>query len=52
MLDFDMSPYGAYIWSAWGVTAVVLIALCVRAGLSARYWKSELKKLEAQRSAK
>lgn len=49
MLDLDMSPYGAYVWTCWGVTAVVLVALIVRAIFTARHWKRELAKLEAAR---
>lgn len=49
MFDFDMSPYGAYVWTSWGITAVVLKALCVRAFVSARKWKRDLAKLEAAR---
>lgn len=52
MFDLDMSPYGAYIWTCWGVTAVVLAALCARALVSARYWKRELAKLEAPKNRK
>ena len=49
MLDLDMSPYGAYVWGSWGITALVLAALCVRALVSARRWKRELAELEAAR---
>lgn len=52
MFDFDMSPYSAFIWPAWGVTAVVLAGLCVRAVASARYWKREMARLEAERARK
>ena len=24
MPDLDMSPYGAFVWPAWGVSALVL----------------------------
>lgn len=50
MFDLDMSPYGAYVWTCWGITAVVLLALCARAIASARYWKRELAKQEALKS--
>lgn len=49
MFDLDMSPYGAYVWTCWGITAVVLAALCVRAFVSSRHWKRELARLEAAR---
>lgn len=47
MIDFDMGQYGAYVWPAWGVSAVVMAALVVRCALSARRWKAELKRLES-----
>lgn len=51
MFDFDMSPYGAFIWPAWGISAVVLVALSVRCVASARYWKKQLAQLEAKKRA-
>ena len=27
MLDLDMGSYGAFVWPAWGVSALVLLAL-------------------------
>ncbi len=50
MFDLDMSPYGAYVWTCWGITAAVLLALCVRAYVSSRYWKRELARQEAVKS--
>ncbi|MFN3558405.1 MAG: heme exporter protein CcmD [Brevundimonas sp.] len=47
MLDFDMGKYAAYVWPAWGISAVVLAALCVRALIAARRWSAELKRLES-----
>nr|MCB7500139.1 heme exporter protein CcmD [Enterobacter roggenkampii] len=49
MLDLDMSPYGAFVWPAWGISAVVLSALSARALIAARRWKRELARLEAAR---
>lgn len=49
MLDLDMSPYGAFVWPAWGVSVVVLAALSARALIAARRWKRELARLEAAR---
>ena len=45
MLDLDMSPYGAFVWPAWGISAVVLAALSARALIAARRWKRELARL-------
>ena len=47
MIDLDMSPYAAFVWPAWAISAVVLAALAVRALVSARRWSAELKRLEA-----
>ena len=49
MLDLDMSPYAAFVWPAWGISAVVLAALAARALIAARRWKAELEKLEEKR---
>ena len=47
MLDLDMTPYAAFVWPAWGISAMVLTALTVRAFAAARKWKRELARLEA-----
>ena len=46
MLDLDMAPYAAFVWPAWGVSALVLIALTARAVVASRKWKRELERLE------
>lgn len=46
MPDLDMSPYAAFVWPAWGVSALVLAALAVRALVQAHRWKRELARLE------
>ena len=48
MPDLDMSPYAAFVWPAWGISALVLGAVAVRALLAARRWKAELARLEAR----
>ena len=47
MLDLDMGRYAAFVWPAWGITALVLAALAARALVAARRWSAELKRLEA-----
>ncbi|HEX8471992.1 MAG TPA: heme exporter protein CcmD [Brevundimonas sp.] len=49
MLDLDMTPYAAFVWPAWGISAVVLAALVARAVIASRRWKRELKTLEDDR---
>ena len=46
MLDLDMSPYAAFVWPAWGISALVLGAVVARAVSASRRWKAELKRLE------
>jgi len=46
MFDLDMGKYAAFVWPAWGISAVVLAALSARALLAARRWKAELAALE------
>ncbi|WP_404418331.1 heme exporter protein CcmD [Brevundimonas vesicularis] len=46
MLDLDMTPYAAFVWPAWGVSALALIVLTVRAVIASRKWKRELARLE------
>ena len=49
MLDLDMSPYAAFVWPAWGISAVVLGAVAAaRAVLAARKWARALKDLERE----
>jgi heme exporter protein D len=47
VLDLDMGRYAAFVWPAWGLSAVVLAALAARALIGARRWKRELARLEA-----
>lgn len=51
MLDLDMGKYAAYVWPAWGISAVVLAALAARALIAARRWKAELARLEADKAS-
>jgi heme exporter protein D len=46
MIDLDMGRYAAFVWPAWGLSALVLAALVARAATAARRWKAELKRLE------
>ncbi|WAC59728.1 heme exporter protein CcmD [Brevundimonas sp. SL130] len=47
MPDLDMTPYAAFVWPAWGVSALVLTALTARAVIASRKWKRELDQLNA-----
>jgi len=48
MPDLDMSPYAAFVWPAWGISALVLAALAARTLAGARRWKREMQRLEAE----
>ena len=48
MPDLDMSPYAAFVWPAWGISALVLGAVAARAILAARRWAKALKDLERE----
>jgi heme exporter protein D len=48
MIDLDMGQYAAFVWPAWGISALVLAALAVRALIAARRWSAELKRLEGE----
>jgi heme exporter protein D len=45
-MNFDMSPYGAYVWPAYGVTALVLIGATVWTWAAWRRTKARLAALE------
>lgn len=49
MFDLDMSPHGAFVWGAWGVSLVALALVSVRAAVASRRWKKALDQLEDKR---
>ncbi len=48
-MNFDMSPYGAFIWPAYGITALVLGGMTLWAVLAWRRAKAKLAALETPR---
>ena len=42
----DMGEYAVFVWPAWGLSAVVLTGLVVRAALASRRWKKALDEAE------
>jgi len=46
MFDLDMGRYAAFVWPAWGISALVLAAVAARTLIAARRWSAELKRLE------
>ena len=47
MPDLDMGAYAAFVWPAWGISALVLGALVARTVRAARRWSRDLAALEA-----
>jgi heme exporter protein D len=45
-MNFDMSPYGAFIWPAYAVTALALGGMTLWAALAWRRAKARLDALE------
>ncbi len=45
-MNFDMGPYGAYIWPAYGISAVALIGITVWSVAAYVRAKAKLAKLE------
>jgi heme exporter protein D len=50
-MNFDMSPYGAYIWPAYGVSALAIVGLTVWSLAAWRRAKTRLAALEPARGA-
>ena len=48
-MNFDMSPYGAFIWPAYGVSAIALAAATVWTVCAYRRAKAKLAALETPR---
>lgn len=48
MLDLDMSPYTAFVWGAYGVSALVLLGLTFNGVMRAVRSAKRLAELEAQ----
>ncbi|MDP1615785.1 heme exporter protein CcmD [Phenylobacterium sp.] len=45
MLDFDASPYGAYVWPAFAITALVFAGMIAAALAHARRWRARTEAL-------
>lgn len=48
MFDFDMSPYAAFVWPCWAISALVLGGLVARVAVSARRWRREAEAQDAE----
>jgi heme exporter protein D len=47
MLDFDPGKYGAYIWPAFAITAVVYAWMIADSLIRARFWRSKAERDES-----
>lgn len=45
MLDFDASPYGAYVWPAFAITALVFAGMIISAFAHAHHWRARTEAL-------
>ncbi len=48
MLDLDPGPYGFYIWTSYGLSAVALARLAVYSLAFARRWRRRAEALETR----
>lgn len=48
MLDLDPGPYGFYVWTSYGLSALGLVWLGVSSLLFARRWRRRAETLEAR----
>jgi heme exporter protein D len=47
-----MGEHGAFVWGAWGLTALVIAGLAVRAGRAQVHWRARVDVLEAEAKAR
>ena len=50
MLDLDPGKYGAFLWPAFAISALVIGWMVTDSLSSARRWRKEVQRLEALRS--
>ncbi|HET7086862.1 MAG TPA: heme exporter protein CcmD [Rhizomicrobium sp.] len=51
-MNFDLGPYGVYIWPAYGITALALIGITLWCALAWRRAKAKLAALEKNEKVK
>ena len=47
MIDLDMGKYAGFVWPAYAVSVLVLIALTADSLRRARKWRREVERLQA-----
>lgn len=50
MLDFDAGKYGAFLWPAFAISALVIGWMVADSLMRARHWRKAALQLEAQRA--
>lgn len=50
-LDFAAGKYAAFVWPAYGLTALVFVLMVGGSILRARHWRRAAARLEADRDA-
>jgi heme exporter protein D len=50
MLDFDAGKYAAYVWPAYGLTAVVFVGLIADSLIRARRWRRAAERRERDKA--
>ncbi|HEY2659155.1 MAG TPA: heme exporter protein CcmD [Caulobacteraceae bacterium] len=48
MLDFNAGKYAVFVWSAYGLSALVFLGLIVSSLMGARRWRREVERREAE----
>jgi heme exporter protein D len=48
MLDFDAGKYAAFVWPAYGLTALVFVGLIADTLVRARRWRRETERDEGE----
>jgi heme exporter protein D len=49
MLDFNAGKYAVFVWTAYGLSALVFAVLIVSSLLGARRWRREAERREADK---
>ena len=51
-MDFDTGKYAAFIWPAFGISLLVLVAITIQTVWQARHWRLEAERLQAEKDAR
>jgi heme exporter protein D len=51
-MDFDTGKYAAFIWPAFGISLIVLVAITIDTLWRAHHWRLEAERLQAAKDAR